>query len=198
MELLERKAQVALARRGRDLLERKRAALVVESSRLQERVRQQQSGLRASWARAGEALALAEALAGPEAVQAAALHALGAELELATVSVTGVRVTALRRSPPSEPPGPVPGHSPAVDAAGSAFAGTVDAAIRLAEAQEQLAAVAAEAKRLSRRVNALDTLLIPRLEAERDHIESALDERERAARFQLKLVQRRLATGPGP
>ena len=68
-----------------------------------------------------------------------------------------------------------------------------DAAVRLAEAQEQWACLAAEAKRLSRRVNALDTLLIPRLEAERDHIELALDERERSARFQLKLVQRRLA-----
>jgi V/A-type H+-transporting ATPase subunit D len=50
--------------------------------------------------------------------------------------------------------------------------------------------LAAEIQRTSRRLNALDHLLIPRLEDERDFIQTALDERERSDHFRLKLVKR--------
>jgi vacuolar-type H+-ATPase subunit D/Vma8 len=41
-------------------------------------------------------------------------------------------------------------------------------------------------------LNALDHLLIPRLEAERDFIQMALSEHERSDHFRLKLVKRSL------
>jgi V/A-type H+-transporting ATPase subunit D len=50
----------------------------------------------------------------------------------------------------------------------------------------------AEIQQTSRRLNALDFVLIPKLEAERDTIKMALSERERSERFRLKLAKRLL------
>jgi V/A-type H+-transporting ATPase subunit D len=66
----------------------------------------------------------------------------------------------------------------------------VDSIIQLAESELRLTRLASEIQRTSRRLNALDHLLIPRLEAERDSIQLALDERERSDHFRLKLMKR--------
>jgi V/A-type H+-transporting ATPase subunit D len=60
----------------------------------------------------------------------------------------------------------------------------------LAESELRLTRLASEIQRTSRRLNALDHLLIPRLEAERDFIQLALDERERSDHFRFKLMKR--------
>jgi V/A-type H+-transporting ATPase subunit D len=81
------------------------------------------------------------------------------------------------------------GTSITIDEAASAFEAEVNAIIRLAESELRLTRLAEEIQRTSRRLNALDHLLIPRLEADRDFIELALDERERADHFRLKLIK---------
>jgi V/A-type H+-transporting ATPase subunit D len=72
----------------------------------------------------------------------------------------------------------------------SAFEAEVDAIIALAESELRFSRLAAEIRRTSRRLNALDHLLIPTLEADRDFIQMSLDERERADHFRLKLMKR--------
>jgi V/A-type H+-transporting ATPase subunit D len=84
----------------------------------------------------------------------------------------------------------VTGTSITIDEAASAFEDEIDAIIQLAESELRLTRLAAEIQRTSRRLNALDHLLIPRLESERDFIQIALDERERADHFRLKLMKR--------
>jgi V/A-type H+-transporting ATPase subunit D len=80
----------------------------------------------------------------------------------------------------------------------------VDAIIKLAESELRLTRLASEIQRTSRRLNALEHLLIPRLEAERDYIQMVLSEHERSDHFRLKLVKRNLerkhslATNPVP
>ena len=66
----------------------------------------------------------------------------------------------------------------------------MDAVIQLAESELRLKRLADEIQRTSRRLNALNHLLIPRLEEECRYIEIALDERERSDHFRLKLVKR--------
>jgi V/A-type H+-transporting ATPase subunit D len=68
----------------------------------------------------------------------------------------------------------------------------VDAILKLVESELRLTRLAGEIQRTSRRLNALDHLLIPRLEAERDYIQMALSEHERSDHFRLKLVKRNL------
>jgi V/A-type H+-transporting ATPase subunit D len=84
------------------------------------------------------------------------------------------------------------GTSISVDETAAAFEGEVEAIIRLAETELRLIRLGNEIQRTSRRLNALDHLLIPRLCAERNYIQMALDERERADHFRLKLVKRTL------
>ena len=69
MELLAKKAQIALARQGRELLEEKRTALMREFLRVADRVMAGSDALQQSAAEARRALARAEAVAGREAVR---------------------------------------------------------------------------------------------------------------------------------
>jgi V/A-type H+-transporting ATPase subunit D len=66
----------------------------------------------------------------------------------------------------------------------------IDLIFKLAESELRLTRLASEIQRTSRRLNALDHLLIPRLKSEQDFIQLALDERERSDHFRLKLVKR--------
>jgi V/A-type H+-transporting ATPase subunit D len=86
----------------------------------------------------------------------------------------------------------VTGTSITIDETAAAFEAEVDAILRLAEHELRLARLAAEIQQTSRRLNALDHLLIPNLEAERSYIQMALDVRERSEHFRLKLAKRLL------
>jgi V/A-type H+-transporting ATPase subunit D len=82
------------------------------------------------------------------------------------------------------------GSSITIDEAAAAFEAQVDAIVQLAESELRLKRLAGEIQRTSRRLNALDHLLIPDLEEERNFIQIALDERERTDHFRFKLMKR--------
>lgn len=197
MELLARKAQLSLASQGRDLLEQKRTALLKEFLRMADTAMERSEALQIAAANARYALARAEATAGAEAVRSAAL-ASRAEfpLQVTTASVMGVRVPHIEQKRVARSMlgrgYSIAGTSITIDEAASAFENKVEAIIELAEMELHLTRLAAEIQHTSRRLNALDHFLIPRLEAERDFIQMALDERERADHFRLKLVKRTL------
>lgn len=197
MELLARKAQIALASQGRDLLEQKRTALMKEFMRTADIAMEHSDALQASATRASQALARAEALAGAESVRAAALASRGGfSLEVKTGNVMGVRVPHIEQKRASrsflERGYAILGTSISIDETASAFEREVEALIQLAETELRLVRLGVEIQRTSRRLNALDHFLIPRLKAERDFIQTALDERERADHFRLKLVKHSL------
>jgi V/A-type H+-transporting ATPase subunit D len=195
MELLALKAQITLARQGRDLLEEKRTALMKEFFHIADTILQRSDVLQQAATDARKALARAEATAGSEAIRSASL-ASRAELplEMTTASVMGVKVPRIEQKPVSrsilERGYSVVGTSTTIDETATAFEAQVDAIIALAESELRFARLAAEIRRTSRRLNALDHLLIPSLESERDFIQMALDERERADHFRLKLMKR--------
>jgi len=195
MELLARRAKIALAQQGRELLEQKRTALMKELLRIADTVIERSDALQDAATTARYALARAEAMAGTEAVQSAALASRDEILlEVATASVMGVKVPHIEQKRVSRPVlgrgYSIVGISVSIDETASAFEAQVDSLIQLAESELRLKRLAAEIQRTSRRLNALDLLLIPRLEAERDFIQMALDERERSDHFRLKLVKR--------
>jgi V/A-type H+/Na+-transporting ATPase subunit D len=197
MELLARKAQIALASQGRDLLEQKRTALMKEFMRTADTALERSDALQVSAAQASQTLARAEAMAGTESVRSAALASRGGfSLEVTTASVMGVRVPHIEQRSASrsflERGYSIVGTSISIDETASAFEREVEAIIQLAETELRLARLGDEIQRTSRRLNALDHFLIPRLKAERDFIQMALDERERADHFRLKLVKRSL------
>ncbi len=197
MELLARKAQIALASQGRDLLEQKRTALLKEFLRMADTAMERSDALQFAATNSRHALARAEAIAGTEAVRSAAL-ASRAELPLqvTTTRVMGVKVPHIEQKRVSrsmlDRGIAITGTSITIDEAASAFENEVETIIELAEMELRLTRLATEIQRTSRRLNALEHVLIPRLKAERDLIQMTLDERERADHFRLKLVKRTL------
>jgi len=197
MQLLAHKAQLALAKQGLELLEQKRTALMKEFMRIADTVMERSDVLQHTAARARQSLARAEAMAGSEAVRSAAMAArTDLPLEVKTVNVMGIKVPQIGQRQVSRPAltrgYSIVGTSLTIDEAAAAFEAEVDAIIQLAESELRLSRLAAEIQRTSRRLNALDHMLIPRLEAEIDYIQMMLDERERADHFRLKLVKRAL------
>jgi V/A-type H+-transporting ATPase subunit D len=195
MELLARKAQIALARQGRDLLEEKRTALMKEFLGVADTVMQHSDALQNAAASARQALARAEAFAGAEGLQSAALASSDElTLQVTSTNVMGIRVPHIEQKRVSRSAlgrgYSIVGTSITIDEAASAFESEVDAIIELAESELRLTRLAAEIQRTSRRLNALDHLVIPGLEAELEFIQMALDERERADHFRLKLIKR--------
>jgi V/A-type H+-transporting ATPase subunit D len=195
MELLARKVQIALATQGRELLEQKRTALMKEFLSIADTVMERSDALQQASANARLALARAEAFAGTEAVRSVALASrTELPLQVTSASVMGIRVPHIEQKRVSRPVMgrgySIVGTSLTIDEAASAFEMEVDSIIQLAESELRLTRLASEIQRTSRRLNALDHLLIPRLEAERDSIQLALDERERSDHFRLKLMKR--------
>src|SRR3972149_2710499 len=197
MELLARKAQIALASQGRDLLEQKRTALMKEFMRPADTAMERSDALQISAAYASQSLRRTEAMAGAESVRSAALASRGGVgAGLRANSGGGVRVPHIEQKSPSrsflQRGYSIVGASISIDETASAFEREVEAIIQLAETELRLVRLGDEIQRTSRRLNALDHFLIPRLKAERDFIQMALDERERADHFRLKLVKRSL------
>jgi V/A-type H+-transporting ATPase subunit D len=197
MELLARKEQIALAKQGRDLLEQKRTALLKEFLHIADTVMERSDLLQSAASEARLSLARAEAMAGTEAVLSAALASRDElPLEVTMTSVMGIRVPHIEQKRVSRSMlgrgYSITGTSLTIDETAAAFEAEIDAIIQLADTELRLTRLAAEIQRTSRRLNALDNLLIPRLEAERDFIQMALDERERSDHFRLKLVKRTL------
>jgi V/A-type H+-transporting ATPase subunit D len=200
-EMLQKKAQIALARQGRDLLTEKRNALMQELRRTAEQAIRGGEELERRVGEADTALALAEALDGPEAVRSAAFAAQG-QLSLAVKAVNLMGVTVPRIEQRSAARGPLsrgyslPSVSSRVEATARAFEVLIDLVIQLAESEMRVRRLAEEIGRTTRRVNALDNVLLPRLSAELSYIQMVLEEREREDLFRLKRVKQKISKKP--
>lgn len=190
-ELLARRARIALATQGRDLLKDKRAALMREFGRLSTSVVEavEELGRRAAEGRR----ALLEAISddGTEVVGSAALAASGEiATHLSARSVAGVRIVELEHEPVIRPRTrrgyDLAASTANVDATAAGFERQVDRLLDIAATELSLRRLAEEITRTTRRVNALEHVVIPRLESERDAIQAVLDERELEDRVRLR------------
>lgn len=190
-ELLERTAQITLAEQGRDVLKEKRDQLMEEFRKVADVVLSDSAALDLAAASGRRSLGAAEAAAGPEAVWSVAT-ATRREIPLTSsvASVMGVRVAdieypAIGRSCTSRGYS-LAGSSAAIDAVADQFEALVDAILELASKELRLRRLIDEIGKATRRVNALESVVIPRLRRERIAIQSILDERERQDHFRLK------------
>lgn len=202
-ELLARRVRIGLATQGRDLLKDKRAALMKEFGRLSESVVEavQELGLRSAESR--RALVEAVSADGAEAVGSAALAASGdIATQLATRSVAGVQVVELEHEPVLRPRTDrgydLRATTPSIDDAAAGFERQLEALLDVAASELSVRRLAGEITRTTRRVNALEHVVIPQLEHERDAIQAVLDERELEDRVRLRRARaagRRRAAG---
>lgn len=195
-ELLARRVQLALAEQGRDILKRKRDQLLEEFRRSADLVLAGMGDLGEAAAAALRALAMAEALEGPGAVaSAAAVAGRDFPLESTPASIMGVRIADIRHSPVGRPLAgrgySVAASSAAIDQVAERFESELAMLLDVAIYEMRLRRLVDEIGRTTRRVNALENVVIPRLEDEQAAIQATLDERERQDRFRLKRIATR-------
>jgi V/A-type H+-transporting ATPase subunit D len=194
-EMLIRKQQIELTRAGYDLLDKKRMALMQEILRLQEEVVRLATELESLTAKGRRSLAKAEALIGTSGVRSAAMgkkHEIQVELEDSVLM--GVHVPHIKQSSAQrefyDRDICITGTSPVVDEAAEAYEQNVDGMITLADGEYRLSKLMKEILRTTRRLKALEHIIIPRLVAEFHYISMALEERERSEHFSLKLAKK--------
>lgn len=198
IELLTRRTQLQLAQQGYELLEQKRTALMRELVKMVDLVIEETNNLEESLYQARQAMARAETLAGPAAVTNATMAARDEfTLHIETVKLMGVEIPDIeQRRVARSALGrgySITATSSAIDEAALAFEDTVETIIKQAESELRLKRLLDEIQRTSRRLNALEHILIPRLQREIDYIEMSLNEQERQDQYRFRLAKRLLA-----
>lgn len=190
-ELLARRAQIALAAQGRDVLKEKRDQLMEEFRASVDVAVSGGGALESAAAEGRRALAIAEAADGPDAVWSAGVARPGEiTLQARATRVMGVRIADIRHDPIGRPRTErgysLAGSSPHLDRLAEQFEAEVALLLDLAAVELRLRRLADEIGATTRRVNALESVVLPRLERERNQIQAILDERERQDLFRLK------------
>lgn len=188
--------RIDTARRGYDVLDEKRQALLREEARARVSAAEAESAWAASSSEARRWLLRASVLAGERPLRLARLYAGGpAEVELTWRNTLGVvhPAAADLSLPPARRSAAFVGSS-AVVLAAEAHRRALEAAARLAVAQESHARVAAELERTVRRLRAIERRWLPRHEGALESLELRLDEEEREEALRLRWARRRGAT----
>jgi V/A-type H+/Na+-transporting ATPase subunit D len=180
-QLLRLRDELRAAADGRELLDRKREAILrALGEAIARRDRLHRDAVdRLGAARA--ALAIAQLEIGRAAVAAAALAQPPLEnVEVTETSIVGVRVPVVRVVLDAFHAryGPASG-SPSLDAAGSAFVASIGPIAALAAADTAVRRLRAALARTARRLNALDREVIPAITGEIRTLSAALEEEER-------------------
>ena len=109
----------------------------------------------------------------------------------------GVRVADIRHEPVGRPRSArgysMAGSSPRLDRLAERFEAELSLLLEVATVELRLRRLADEIGTTTRRINALESVVLPELERERDQIRAVLDERERQDRFRLKRFATRRA-----
>lgn len=192
--LLQRRDQLKLAVRGADLLKRKRDALIAEFFDLVKVSLQARRDLTKASQEAYLSLFLANAWDGPEAVRSLALAERSeVDVEITVENLFGVKV------PQVQPPtftgaadfSPVGAGARTLDAAAQ-FRALTEAIIRVAATETRLRRIGEEIKKTSRRVNALEQLVIPNIARQIKDIRSVLEQRALEEVTVLKRIKSKL------
>ncbi|AAM02887.1 V-type ATP synthase subunit D [Methanopyrus kandleri] len=193
MELLKLQDRIELAKKGHKLLKEKRDALIMEFFEMVKRASEIREQAVKKLMEAYSKLAAAKVTVGEIGVERASM-ATGEEIkvDVGSRNVMGVVVPIIERVSEDGGSKVVYGFadtSGALDEAMRAFTEAIDAVLELAEIEETLRLMAEEIERTKRRVNALEHIVIPRLENTEKYIEMKLDEQERENFVRLKRVK---------
>jgi len=194
MELLALKNRMALAERGHKLLREKRDSLIIEFFNAIAEIKDAREKVNVILKEAFSALTQAKMMMGPSrVVEFAYASKVHADLRISTRSMMGVRVPVLSVNQENpELPYSLPDSSAKLDLMSSKFRDALRTIVRLAEIESSVKRLALEIERTKRRVSALETVVIPRLDATARFVKLALEEREREDFYRIKMVKERL------
>ncbi len=197
MNLLQRRNQLRVAQQGVDLLKRKRDALVADFFKIVRQSLAAREQLAAACREAYIMLTLTKAWEGREALEAAAIPSrrdILLNIEVRNVwgtKIPEVAVTEVRRPLLERGQNPVATSARTIEST-STFEEVIAAILAVAATEIKLRKIGEEIKKTTRRVNALEQVVIPRLRGETRYISSVLEQRAREDVFRLKRIKKKL------
>lgn len=196
MNLIQRKAQIKLAQQGAELLKNKRDALMREFFQLVKPLVALRKELADKLREAEWELFLALAFDGPQSLASAAMACRrDLTVDIQVKNLWGIKVADLeKRSFARDVTSrgyAVTGTSARIDETAKAFETLLSHILSMAPIEVKLKKLGEEIKKTSRRVNALEQRLIPRLISEKRYIQQILEEREREDIFRLKRIKKK-------
>ncbi len=197
MELLKIKSRIKLAKNGHNLLKQKRDALIMEFFKILKKAKDLRGELNAKMGSAYKSLSIAHAYHTTfelESIATGLEHDMG--LEVKSRNVMGVRIpeisASLEEKGFDERGYSIMGTSAKIDDVVEDFGGVLRLVVTLAETETAIRRLIKEIEKTKRRVNALEFVVIPRLETEKGEIIFRLEEMERDSFVSLKVIKRRL------
>ncbi|HEX17464.1 MAG TPA: V-type ATP synthase subunit D [Thermoplasmatales archaeon] len=190
MELLRVRRRLELAERGHRLLEDKRDALIENFFRFIKRRDEIRKEVETILGKAMDALLDAEMVMGVDKVRIMArLSRKVGEVEFFTDNVMGVRIPKINKENLKLEEGDRFIANLRLEEARMLFREALVKLLDLAEVDGAIRSLALEIERTKRRVNVLENIVIPRLQATRKRIEMLLEEREREEFFRRKRIK---------
>jgi V/A-type H+-transporting ATPase subunit D len=198
MELIKTKERIVLAKKGYELLKKKRDALILEFFRILKKAQNLRSELVKKIGEAYNAVSLACLYHSASEIENVSLNLTKKiEFDIEIKNVMGVRIPSMQVEVEDRPlyettTYSISGTSAKLDAAIESFNEVLKLTIALAETETALKRLIGEIEKTKRRVSALEYILIPRLEEQKRTISLRLDEMERDSFISLKTIKRKL------
>ena len=195
MELLKLKDREKLAVKGHSLLKEKRNALIMEFFNILERVKGSRGDVEKTLKEAYKDLTAAQIVMGDLAVKKSAMSVKeSVEVDIDSRSVMGVVVPVIdsdihQRTMVERGYGFLD-TSVKLDEAAHKFEESIKLIIELGEIEKTIILLAGEIESTKRRVNALEHIIIPKLENTVKYIEMRLEEMERENFVRLKMIKK--------
>ncbi len=195
-ELLTRRAQIRLAQQGAEMLRSKREVLIREFLKELRAFSAERNKMRKAVLDAIQSLLAAVAVDGTEMLASvASATRQPVTVELQKKNIWGANVINIESDYSVRTSGSR-GYTPytvsaRIDETAERFEQVVEHAIRVAPVEHKLNILAEHIRKTSRRVNALEQRLLPRLKQQIRFIRNTLDQREREDIFRLKRLKQK-------
>jgi V/A-type H+-transporting ATPase subunit D len=190
MELLTIRKRKELAEKGHKLLSEKRDALVSKFFEIIEKRGKARKEMEDQLQQAFSSLIKAQMVMGEERVKEISLttEKIG-DIEIGNVNVMGVKIPKINAIEIPSPSYSFIGTSSKIDECFEQFSMALRKILELTEAEGGIQCLSKEIGKVKRRVNALEHIFLPKLEATIKYIEMQLEEREREDFFRRKRMK---------
>ncbi|MBI5223007.1 V-type ATP synthase subunit D [Candidatus Micrarchaeota archaeon] len=196
MELIKTKERITLAKKGHKLLKQKRDALILEFFKILKKAQDLRGILAQKIARAHRSLGFAETYhSSSELIRISSAMHKDIEVDIQVRNVMGVKIPNISvdsTSLTTLPEYSLASTSAKIDQAVFDFNDILQIVVKLAETETAMKRLIVEIEKTKRRVNALEFVLVPRLEDQKKLIIFRLEEMERDSFVSLKVIKRKL------
>lgn len=196
-ELLKVKKQIKLAKSGHSLLKKKRDGLILEFFEILKKAKTLREELVAEYKIALEKMKIARSLEGDLKVKSVAMAIREIpDIMLSAKNIMGVKVPVIESAEIKKAfaeRGYGIYQSSAIDEAAAAYEKVVEKIMLAAEVETSMRKLLNEIEKTKRRVNALEFVVMPRLQAVQNFIRLRLEEMERENIFRMKRIKAKVA-----